>query len=83
MIGHIEANHPVLGCFHRRFYSLEMGSTKQNPNTFRRILAELKKDSNECILIDDHPGNLAVAASVGIEGIHFTREADLRIGFQR
>ena len=82
-IEYIENQHKFLGCFPNRFYSFNLGSTKQNPETFRRILKELKKDPRECILIDDNRQNIANAESVGLEGIVFIDEGALRKEFMR
>ncbi|HMB74212.1 MAG TPA: HAD-IA family hydrolase [Gammaproteobacteria bacterium] len=46
---------------------------KPDPEAFRRLLATIGVDT--CVFIDDSEENVAAAAALGIEAIHFTREA--------
>lgn len=75
---YLMAVHPFLGRFHPLFSSCELGSTKREQRTFERILKTLQKNPDECLFIDDNPGNIQTAGQVGLPGIQFLSEADLR-----
>ncbi len=74
---HIRRIHPWLRLFRRRFFSFELGQTKREPSTFRKVVAALGRSADECLLIDDSAANIAVAASAGVPGLRFTSAADL------
>ena len=63
--------HLFIGEFKRAFFSYELGKTKKNPETFQEVLMTMSCQAEECWLIDDSAQNIAVAASIGINGIHF------------
>lgn len=77
-IAYIQSIHPFLGGFKRTFFSYELGTTKKNPQTFRKILEQMSCPANECWLIDDSAENISVAASVGINGIQFKNAEQLQ-----
>jgi len=71
-IAYIESVHRFLGQFHARFYSYQLGQTKQEPSTFQMVLGRLKREASQCLFIDDSEANVRVARSVGIPAIRFT-----------
>ena len=70
-IEHVRRIHPFLKVFLAQFYSCELGQTKREPSTFRRVLREIDREPHECLFIDDYHKNIAIAASEGIPGILF------------
>lgn len=76
---HIEAAHPFLQVFERRFLSFEMGQTKRQVATFRHVLAELDCAPDECFFIDDLQWNVDRAKSLGIQAHIFTDVKTLRV----
>ena len=40
-MAYLDATHPFLGLFERRFLSFEMGQTKRQLTTFQHVIAEL------------------------------------------
>lgn len=65
--------------YHRHFdavhYSYERKMTKTNPASFKMILDDLRADPHECFFVDNTPGFVEIARSLGIHGIVF-RDAD-------
>ena len=85
-VDYTRAIHPFIGEFKQAFFSYELGKTKKNPETFQEVLMTMSCQAEECWLIDDSAQNITVAASVGINGIHFKNAKQLsaelnRIGF--
>jgi 2-haloacid dehalogenase len=79
-IAYIESVHRFLGRFHARFYSYQLGQTKQEPSTFRMVLERLKREASQCLFIDDSEANVQVARSVGISAMRFTTPQSLMVG---
>jgi putative hydrolase of the HAD superfamily len=77
-ITYIRSVHPFLGEFKRTFFSYELGKTKKDPRTFEEVLEKISCQANECWLIDDSAENIAIAASVGINGIQFQNAKQLQ-----
>jgi len=75
-VTYIKTIHPFLGYFNRTFFSYELGKIKKEPKTFEEVLEKTNYKAEECWLIDDSTKNIEVAASVGINGLHF-RSAEL------
>jgi HAD superfamily hydrolase (TIGR01509 family) len=71
-IEYIQSIHPFLADFRHRFFSFQLGRTKQEQSTFRTVLAAIGREPEECLFIDDNPQNVSVACTVGIPGIVFT-----------
>lgn len=63
--------------FRERFFSYELGRVKKDPVTFTMVLQRIKRQPEECLLIDDSPVNIASAESVGIKGIRFENAVEL------
>ena len=70
-IEHVRSVHPFLRVFRAQFYSCELGQTKREPSTFRRVLREIDREPHECLFIDDYHKNIAIATSEGIPSILF------------
>jgi HAD superfamily hydrolase (TIGR01509 family) len=68
---YIRPRHTFLSVFPHRFFSFDLGHTKREKAAFSMALAGLNKTADECLFIDDLASNIAVAASVGIQGIQF------------
>ena len=78
-IAYIESVHRFLGQFQARFYSYQLGQTKQEPSTFQKVLARLKREPSQCLFVDDMEANVRVARSVGIPAIRFTTRQNLAL----
>ena len=77
-VDYIRAIHPFIGEFKQAFFSYELGKTKKNPETFHEVLMTMSCQAEECWLIDDSAQNISVAASVGINCIHFQNAKQLQ-----
>lgn len=77
-IAYIRGVHPFLDVFDRLFFSFDLGTTKDDPATFRTVLDALHRGPNECLFIDDNPLNIETAVSLGIACVHFVSATDLR-----
>lgn len=53
------------------FYSFDLGMTKADKALFAIVLDQLQVSAADCLLIDDDPGNVQLAAELGINGIAF------------
>jgi putative hydrolase of the HAD superfamily len=70
-MAYIDAMHPFLQGFERRFISYEMGQTKRQIETFRRVLTALGCAPHDCVFIDDLQWNVDRATAVGIPAYTF------------
>ncbi len=77
-ICYIEQAHPFLAACSHRFYSFELGSTKKEALTFSKVLTAIHRQPSTCVFIDDSEANVAVARSLGIDGIRFQGAKSLR-----
>jgi len=55
----------------------DVGVTKPDPRIFQLLLQQLGRPAEGCLLIDDAPANIAAAASLGFQTIHFHHPAQL------
>lgn len=76
-VAYIRAAHPFLAVFGTQIFSFESGRLKEEPETFRALLAGLSRAPEECLLVDDSARNVRAAAETGIRGIVFTDAARL------
>lgn len=53
--------------FHRAYYSFEMGFRKPEKEAFQYVLDVENIEAENCLMIDDRPENLDVAASLGMQ----------------
>lgn len=67
----------LLKHFRRRFPSHEVGARKPDPEIYRRVLRAIKYKPAHSVFIDDHPGFIEGAKSVGMHGIIFKTPAQL------
>lgn len=77
-VAYIKTVHMFLGDFRRTFFSYEIGRTKKEPEAFEELLKEMDYKAEACWLIDDNMKNIEVAASLGINGMHFRSAKQLR-----
>jgi HAD superfamily hydrolase (TIGR01509 family) len=75
--------HPFISEFKQTFFSYELGTTKKNLETFQIVLEKMSWYAEDCWLIDDSLQNIATAASVGINGIHFQNAKQLNAELSR
>jgi HAD superfamily hydrolase (TIGR01509 family) len=73
----IHSIHPFLKIFDTQVFSFEIGKIKKEPAAFRSLLTTIDRSPEECLLIDDNPGNIQTANSIGIAGIPFMNAANL------
>jgi HAD superfamily hydrolase (TIGR01509 family) len=71
-MAYIDAMHPFLQGFERRFISYEIGQTKRQIETFRRVLTALGCTPHDCVFIDDLQWNVDRAVALGIQAHTFT-----------
>jgi putative hydrolase of the HAD superfamily len=63
---------PVAARFEHLIFSCFLKSAKPDPECFMSALAVMGAEPAEVILVDDRADNIAGAARVGLEGVHFT-----------
>lgn len=76
-VSYVRAVHPFLERFDRAFFSFDLGHTKDEPEAFRKVLAALGRQAQECLFIDDQERNVRAAKSVGLATIRFVDPAQL------
>ena len=76
-VSYVRAVHPFLERFDRAFFSFDLGHTKDEPKAFRKVLAALGRQAQECLFIDDQERNVRAAKSVGLATIRFVDPAQL------
>lgn len=67
----------LLRHFQRRFPSHEVGARKPDPEIYRRVLKAIRLDPEHTVFVDDHPGFIEGAKSVGMHGILFKTPVQL------
>ena len=82
-VAYIRTIHSFLEIFQRTFFSYDLRRTKKDPQAFLMLLDAVSVSPCDCLFIDDNPGNVSVAESVGIPGIHFVDAAQLTIELER
>lgn len=75
---HVTAYYPLLALAHHAYLSYELGLTKPDPASFRRVLELEGCPPGDAIMIDDRADNIAAAAALGLDGIIFTAAAPFR-----
>jgi HAD superfamily hydrolase (TIGR01509 family) len=76
-VEYIRSIHPFLETFDAQIFSFENGRIKGELAAFRTLLTAIDRSPEECLLIDDNPGNIRTANSIGISGIPFTNAIQL------
>ncbi|MBD3240048.1 MAG: HAD-IA family hydrolase [Chitinivibrionales bacterium] len=79
---YILAVHPFLGIFPQKLFSFETGLTKDRQDAFEEALRRFERTAEECVFIDDNPGNVEAARSVGMCAIPFTSTRVLRMALE-
>jgi len=82
-IAYIRSVHPFLRVFKRTFFSYDLKVMKSDPGAFLKVLDALSIPPANCLFIDDNPGNVSVAESVGIPGIRFVDAGQLAAELRR
>ena len=59
-------------------YSQEIGLAKPTPASFQHVLDKLGVTAPEAIFVDDFPENIAAANALGLHGILFRPQDDVR-----
>jgi HAD superfamily hydrolase (TIGR01509 family) len=77
-VEYIEVVHPFLKLFTRRFYSFELHTRKNNPDTYREVLRQIGADAETCLFVDDRRNFLETGARIGLTPILFEGSAKLR-----
>ena len=69
---------PILRVFDRWILSHEVGSKKPDAGIFQKALEWASVEPEKILFIDDMKRNVEAAASLGIQGIHFTSAYQLK-----
>ena len=72
------ARYPFLRALRGTVVSSAEGVIKPDPEIFRRLLTRFGLKAPRTVFIDDAPRNIAAAAALGFEAVHFTSPAQLR-----
>jgi 2-haloacid dehalogenase len=73
----VRARYDFFSWFDAIVVSGEVCAAKPDPRIFQVLLARVGRPAEECLLIDDSPGNIAVARSLGFQTIQFHSPAQL------
>lgn len=63
---------PILQLIDKYIVSGDVGIVKPDFRIFQLLIERYSLKAEECVFIDDNPGNVAAAEEVGLEGILFT-----------
>jgi len=69
---------PIAGRFGHLIFSCQLKSAKPDPECYDRALACLGARADEVIFIDDRGENVAAAAALGLQAVHFTSASEVR-----
>lgn len=64
-------SYPWMAGFDRLVFSSEVGFVKPEPPIFEKVIAELRVDPGDAVLIDDRVENIEAGQSQGIKGFVF------------
>ena len=64
--------------FDKVYNSAEMGVAKPDPMAFKTVLKDQKAKPEECLFIDNHPGFIEAARTLGIRSILFKNIKSLK-----
>ncbi len=79
----LQAEYQLDSYFDEHFTSSALGYLKPDSEAFKRVLEELKADSEEVIFVDDSRENVAAAKKLGITGLAFESEGQVREKLKR
>lgn len=74
----VKDNYPVFRLLDGIVVSGEEKIAKPDPGIFRILLQRYGLKPEECLFIDDNPGNVSTGESLGIRGLVFTSAAALK-----
>jgi putative hydrolase of the HAD superfamily len=74
---------PVAAHFRHLIFSCQLKSAKPDPECYGRALARMGARADEVIFVDDRSANVAAAAALGLESVHFTGAPDARAAVTR
>ena len=63
-------------------FSSEEGVRKPDPAMYQRMLSRLGVDAKEAIFIDDRANNIDGSRAMGMYGIHYTPEIDIKMAIE-
>lgn len=69
---------PVAAHFGHLIFSCQLKSAKPDPECYSRALARIGAMADEVIFLDDRGENVAAAADLGMQSVHFTSAARAR-----
>ncbi len=75
---HLERAHDVVQRFEDGVFSARVNRVKPNEDIFQLALKQFGVRAQDCVFLDDHPVNIAVAEGLGFTGIRFTTAAAAR-----
>lgn len=79
----LAASVPELGGFHASLLSFERGVAKPQPEVFLGAVNAAGISIEHCYFVDDKPGNIQAAASIGLRGHIFRDARRLEIALRR
>ena len=68
----------VAEIFSERYFSFEFATKKPDPASFRRLMAHMRAEADQCWFIDDKRSNVQGARLAGLRGHHFRSFDKLR-----
>jgi len=69
---------PVAAHFGHLIFSCQLKSAKPDPECYGRALARIGARADEVIFVDDRSENVAAAAAIGLQSVHFTSPSHAR-----
>ena len=72
----------IADLFDPTIISAYIGAIKPDPAAYQAALAALHRPADETIFIDDMPDNIAAAQALGIQGIRYVADMDLRAALE-
>ncbi len=69
---------PVAAYFGHLIFSCQLKSAKPDPECYDRALARMGARADEVIFVDDRSENVAAAAALGLQSVHFTSPSRAR-----
>ncbi|MCP3965875.1 MAG: HAD family phosphatase [Lentisphaerae bacterium] len=74
----VRENYSFFGLFKDIILSGEEGIIKPEPEIYEILLKRIKKESSECLFIDDSKANVDAAEALGFHSIHFKDAEQLK-----
>ena len=80
---HIFSKYPIVRIFDKWILSYEVGFKKPAPEIFQKAIEWASVEPQTILFIDDMKRHVEVAASLGMEGIHFASAEQLKEALRR